>query len=149
MRGAVFNSLDSLGLVADAKVWDLFAGSGALGIEALSRGAASATFVERDRRAAATIRDNLDTLGLADRATVVTADAVVWAKTAPAPDLALIDPPYAFDDWDALLTTVAADVVVGESGRVLPPVEGWEVLKVRRHGDTVVTLLQRRGAPRT
>ncbi len=83
--------------LAGAPVIDLFAGSGALGIEALSRGAAHAHFVEKDRLAIATIRDNLEALGLTGRATVLRAD--VWRfleETLGAPwDVALADPPYA------------------------------------------------------
>src|SRR5258708_2112787 len=104
VRGAMFNSLTSFDLIDGAAVADLFAGSGALGIEALSRGAASAVFVERDRQAIATIRGNLTDLGLADRATVVMADALVWAGRALAIDVALVDPPYGFERWEQLLT---------------------------------------------
>ncbi len=67
VREATFNALGSLDLVRDALVVDLYAGSGALGIEALSRGAAHCTFVERDRSALRTLRDNLAALGLDDR----------------------------------------------------------------------------------
>lgn len=146
VRGAVFNSLGSLGRVHGAVVWDLFAGSGALGIEALSRGAVSATFVERDRAAVGTIRANLDALGLADRAEIVCGDVAKWLGRAGSADVALIDPPYGFDGWTELLSGLVAEVVAAESDRVLPDVGGWEVLKVRRHGGTVVSLLQRRGA---
>ncbi|HEX8066121.1 MAG TPA: 16S rRNA (guanine(966)-N(2))-methyltransferase RsmD [Thermoleophilaceae bacterium] len=94
VREALFSIL---GPLDGARAADLFAGSGALGIEALSRGAASATFVERDRRAAATIRENLLAIGAQDRATVVARDALRWLASAadgPAYDLVLLDPPY-------------------------------------------------------
>ena len=68
VREATFNSLGSLGLVQDATMVDLFAGSGALGIEALSRGASEVTFVERDARAVRVVRANLATVGLAEPA---------------------------------------------------------------------------------
>ena len=92
-REAVFNLI---GPVDDARVLDLFAGSGAMGLEALSRGAASATFVERDPAAAATIERNLDKLRLRgavlrhDVARVLAADAAAGTRY----DLVLIDPPY-------------------------------------------------------
>jgi 16S rRNA (guanine966-N2)-methyltransferase len=171
VRGSVLNSLTSLELVVDARVLDIFAGSGALGIEALSRGARAATFVERDRKVVEVLRANLESLGLADRATVVTADAVSWlvrgaeghdrlaerqdSTTAResnrdgAFDVAMVDPPYAFDGWGSLLDGLAdlrTGVVVCESDR---PIEGgpaWDVLRVKRHGGSVVTLLQLRGA---
>ena len=100
MREAIFNSLHSLGVVDGARVLDLFAGSGALGIEALSRGAAHCTFVEQARPALEAVRANLAATGLADRATVVVSEVVSWlARTRPDVDLAMADPPYAFDDW--------------------------------------------------
>src|SRR5262245_17447264 len=75
VREATFNALTSLGALDGAVVLDLFAGSGALGIEALSRGAASCTFVDVDRAARKAVADNLATCGFADRATVVAAPA--------------------------------------------------------------------------
>ncbi|GAC1312013.1 MAG: 16S rRNA (guanine(966)-N(2))-methyltransferase RsmD [Acidimicrobiales bacterium] len=150
VRGAIFNSLTARGVVQKAVVADLFAGSGALGIEALSRGASRAVFVESDRVAARVIAENLATLGLADVATVRVADAVGWAEaqgTAPF-DLVLADPPYGFDAWDRLLRAVVTfpvDVLVAESDRPVEA-EGWDVLSVKRHGGTVVSQLSPQGA---
>jgi 16S rRNA (guanine966-N2)-methyltransferase len=138
VREALFNALGSMGAVDGATVLDLFAGSGALGIEALSRGAAAATFVDSDAAALACIRANLATSGLDDRATVVRADAVGWLAGAPPHDLALLDPPYRFDRWPELLGAVAADLVVIESDRPVDLPEGWEVVRDRRYGSTVV-----------
>ena len=78
VREATFNSLGSLGLVQDVTLIDVFAGSGALGIEALSRGAESVTFLERDPRAVRVIKANLATVGLAERAEVVRGDALAY-----------------------------------------------------------------------
>jgi pantetheine-phosphate adenylyltransferase len=103
VREAIFDILYSQGGVEGAQVVDLFAGSGALGIEALSRGAASVTFVERDPVALAAVRANLASVGLpgAERdgnATVVRADVDSWvATTASRYDLALVDPPYRYE----------------------------------------------------
>src|SRR5436309_16131800 len=98
VREATFNALGSLGAIEDRDVLDLFAGSGAMGIEALSRGAAHVTFVESDGRALQAIRTNLDTTALADRATVVAGDALTFVRTCGRRfDLAVLDPPYAFD----------------------------------------------------
>jgi 16S rRNA (guanine966-N2)-methyltransferase len=148
VREAVFNALGSLGAVDGARVLDLFAGTGALGIEALSRGAVSATFVERDRAAVATVRANLAALGLDGE--VVQADALQWLERDPpsfdpaAFDLALLDPPYAFDGWDDLLARIPAHLVVIESDRSIAPGEAWDVLREKRYGDTVVTIARRR-----
>jgi 16S rRNA (guanine966-N2)-methyltransferase len=145
VREATFNALGSLGAVEDAVVLDLFAGSGALGLEALSRGAASATFVDDDGRAVAVVRANLDSTGLADRATVVRGDGVRYAATAGPVDLALLDPPYAFTDqqWADLLGTLDAEVAVIESDREVPLPAPWQVLRSKGYGGTVVVLARR------
>ncbi len=96
MRQAVFSSLGPR--VAGAFFWDLFAGTGAYGLEALSRGAAGGVFVERSAKAAACIRRNFDAVGRSLGAppanvTVVTADALTWSP-ATAADLVFADPPY-------------------------------------------------------
>jgi 16S rRNA (guanine966-N2)-methyltransferase len=140
VREAVFNSLFSLGAIDDAVVLDAFAGSGALGIEALSRGAASATFVENDRRAVEVLRRNLETLDLLDRATVVRGDGIGAVAAAGDADLVLLDPPYDFDDWPALLGSVCDATVVIESDREIPLPEDFGTHRVRRYGGTVVTL---------
>jgi len=144
VREAMFNALGSLGAVDGAVVADLFAGSGALGIEALSRGAASAHFVESDRRAVAVIEENLSTLGLDDRGVVLRRPVEVALDDLPVPlDLVLADPPYAFDGWAALLadlaTRLAGDgLVVIESGRAVALPPGWERVRERTYGGTVV-----------
>lgn len=143
VREAVFNSLVSLGVVDGARVVDLFAGTGAMGIEALSRGAAHCRFVERDRRAVAVLKDNLRNLGLEARATVVTADATVDVRSMPAADLALVDPPYEFAGWVELLEAFKAPFVVAESGRPIGAVDGWDSTREKRYGRTVVTFFER------
>jgi 16S rRNA (guanine966-N2)-methyltransferase len=153
VRGAIFNSLEARGVVDGAVVVDLFAGSGALGIEALSRGADRATFVEQDRRAAGVIRDNLAVLGLLDRGRVEVGDAERWVAGAgrpadPTPDLVLADPPYGYGGWTVLLAGLAslpAVLVVAEADHPVTA-DGWEVLVARRHGGTVVSQLRPRGA---
>lgn len=142
-RQAVFNSLDSAGLIDGAAVADLYAGSGALGIEALSRGAATCVFVERDRAALHALRANIAALGLADRTTIVTSDVLAWVPALRGVDLALIDPPYEFDGWEQLLGLLQVPYVVAESGREVEPPDGWELVKSRRYGRTWVTQLER------
>jgi 16S rRNA (guanine966-N2)-methyltransferase len=152
VREALFNSLGSLGLVADGTFLDLFAGTGALGIEALSRGAASVVFVDRSALSLAAVRINLESCGLADGARVVNDEALSYVASADPVDVALLDPPYDFDEWDALLSAVRCEVAVVESDReVLAPV-GVSVLSSRRYGGTVVTMLRfddRDGSGRT
>jgi 16S rRNA (guanine966-N2)-methyltransferase len=145
-REAIFDMLFSLGGVDDLQVADLFAGTGALGIEALSRGAASVTFVDRDPASLDLIRQNLASVGLPDAerdgdAAVVRADVESWlGSTVSRYDLVLCDPPYAFDGWENLIRRLPGDLVVLESGAELPEVDGWGVLKFKRYGSTIVTV---------
>ncbi len=131
--------------VEDVEVVDLFAGSGALGIEALSRGAANVTFVERDRMALAVIRANLEATGLdGPAARLVSGDAVAHAARLGAADVVFVDPPYVFDGWTALGASMRAGgfagVIVAESGAAIELGAGWEVVRVKRYGGTVVTV---------
>jgi 16S rRNA (guanine966-N2)-methyltransferase len=130
----------------DGHVLDLFAGSGALGIEALSRGATSVTFVDRDARAIAAVRANLESTGLGDRATVVRDDAARFLAGEHQPfDLALLDPPYAFSDeeWAGVLGSLGATIAVLESDREVPLPAPWQVLRSKRYGGTVVSIARR------
>ena len=140
VREAVFNSLYSLGAIEDAKVIDVFAGSGALGIEALSRGAAHCTFVDNDRCALAVLNENIDTVGFRDQARVVSSDGVSVLARRPDVDLVLLDPPYAFAEWETLLAAISNAIVMIESGREVEVPSGWETHRVRKYGSTVVTL---------
>ncbi len=146
VREAMFSMLTSMDAVEGAAVLDLFAGSGALGIEALSRGAAQATFVDQDRAAVAAIRANLLMVGdAAGRAAVVCTDALRYAAAATQPvDLTFADPPYRFEGWATLLGPLAArtGLLVAETGAEWDPGPGWETVKVKRYGGTVVTVVQ-------
>jgi 16S rRNA (guanine966-N2)-methyltransferase len=141
VREAVFNALGSLDAVAGARVLDLFAGSGALGIEALSRGAASATFVDNNHGAIEAVQTNLAATGLTG--TVIRADAHRY-DDGPF-ELALLDPPYATtdDEWAWLLDHLDAQVVVVESDREIDLGAAWEVLRSKRYGNTIVQIARR------
>lgn len=146
VREAVFNALGSTGLLVDAVVLDLFAGTGAMGIEALSRGASRCIFVERDRRALDVLRRNIDSLGLGARSEIVAGDATASASRAA--DIVIADPPYGFDGWDRLIGSVTAGFVVTEADSPVGAPEGWETVRERRYGRTHVTFLSRTDAPR-
>lgn len=143
VREAVFNSLVSMDLIDGATVVDLFAGTGAMGLEALSRGAAHCRFVEHDARALRVLRENIQALGVADRSTVIAADAAGHVRGMPPADLVLADPPYDFAGWPDLLAAVPAPFVVAESGRTVAAPDGWELLREKRYGRTTVSFLQR------
>lgn len=145
VREAMFNSLFSLDAIEGARVLDAFAGSGALGIEALSRGALHATFVETGRDALAALRENLETLQLGAQGRVVPGDALVHLERTAVEerhyDLVLLDPPYGFDQWGELLAAVPVGArVVIESDREVVVPDSWEVHRRKRYGGTVVTL---------
>lgn len=147
----MFNSLGSLGAVAGASVVDLFAGSGALGIEALSRGATECTFCESDPRAVAVLRENLVHTRTAESAQVVVGDTMVLLSPGGPLDgivagLALADPPYDFNRWAELLELVGrsgVQLVVAESDRPVESAPRWRQLRQRAYGATVVTILER------
>ncbi len=142
VREAIFDMLGSLDAIEGRSVADLFAGTGALGIEALSRGAAAAVLVDDDPAALDVIRTNLVITGLYARATVVKSDVLDWVATAEPVDVALVDPPYPFDAWPALLSLLSAGLAVLESDRDLDLGAAWEVLRTKQYGGTVVTLAQ-------
>jgi 16S rRNA (guanine(966)-N(2))-methyltransferase RsmD len=149
VRESIFDILGSQGGVEGMSVVDLFCGSGALGVEALSRGAASVTFVDLDPDALDAVRKNLTAVGLGEEpVTLVRAVLPGWLQGAsvPAFDVALCDPPYDFADWPALLGALQADVVVMESSSPIALPEGWVVTRERRYGGTLVTVVQRIGA---
>lgn len=158
VREALFSTLGDR--VVGAVVLDLYAGSGALGIEAASRGAAHITFVERDRRVARVLRENLSALGV--RATVHVADVPRCVRDLeevppPAPfDVVLCDPPYQTpaEDVEAVLAALARSrhvardaVLVVERDRhgqaLQPPSAALVVTATRSYGDTVLYYLQR------
>lgn len=134
-----------------ARVLDLFAGTGALGIEALSRGAASAVFVERARPVAETLRACIKTLQADARAEVLTVDARTYCRTAAGPfDLVFLDPPFAQDllvpalfDVQGLLAS-GAHVYVEAPLQPAPPTlpETWRVQREKKAGAVWFALLQ-------
>ena len=137
--------------VDDARVLDLYAGSGAMGLEALSRGAAAVVFVEADRDAVRAIERNLDRLRLKG-ATVVRAGATTGLMQEAAAgrkyDLVLADPPYAMTDYDTLaryLPHVLADdglLVLESAARTEPEVAGLALRTSRKYGSTRVTVFE-------
>lgn len=150
VRESMFNLIGPL--PAGGVVLDLFAGSGALGIEALSRGAGRAVFVEKARGALAALRENLATLGLQTMARVVPGDSLADLPLADGPfDLVLLDPPYGSGVAPAILRDVTAGVAPGgivvleHSSEEPPPEapEGLALWKTRRYGGTSVTLYAR------
>ena len=149
-REALFSMLEARGAdMATARVLDLFAGSGSLAFEALSRGAPEAWLVENGKASLRALGANVAALGLEGRARVFSEDVLRFLRRpAPAPfDLVFLDPPYrkalarpalemlAANGWLAPGALVAAEV---EEGLALDPLPGLEALALRRFGQTVV-----------
>lgn len=160
VREAVFNALGSLGTVDDALAVDLFAGSGALGIEALSRGASRCVFVENDRRALDVLRGNLESLGLAGQSSVVVVDLVRESSVGGSlrlrelvadATLVLADPPYGFSNWGEIFSaaeSAAKDVVLVIETEARAAVHrdvpaGWKAVRTRDYGRTTVGFFTR------
>ncbi|MBC7517510.1 MAG: RsmD family RNA methyltransferase [Microbacteriaceae bacterium] len=156
VREAIFSALNSRDVLEGARVLDLYAGSGALGLEAASRGAATVTLVESDARAAATCRKNtalvLRNAGVASGLTIdivaVSVQSFLGRTTARAVTIAFLDPPYDLPEAEltrdlALLTaTLAPDavVVIERSSRSPEPIwpPGLALDKLKKYSDTAV-----------
>lgn len=153
VREALFNIIGDS--IRGARVLDLFAGAGTLGIEALSRGAAAATFVERDRACANIVAENLAATGFAPQGDVAGVDAIEWLRTHPSElssfNLLLLDPPYrdsvalrdallALDH--AALREQALVVVEHHRGQPLPALQRLTQVRDRDYGTTRLTFLR-------
>jgi 16S rRNA (guanine966-N2)-methyltransferase len=153
VREALFNIIGES--IRGARVLDLFAGAGTLGIEALSRGAASATFVERDRACANIVAENLAATGFAQQGDVASADAIDWLRAHSGDlrtyNLLLLDPPYRDSGvLDATLHMLdqaplreqALVVVEHHRRQTLPPVEHLAYIRDRDYGTTRLTFFR-------
>ena len=153
VREALFNIIGDS--IRGARVLDLFAGAGTLGIEALSRGAAWATFVERDRGCATIVAENLVATGFAQQGDVVSADAIEWLKVPMADltsyNLVFVDPPYregvtltaALEALDrAPLRNEALLVVEHHRSQTMPPLQRLTQVRERDYGTTRLTFLR-------
>lgn len=150
VREALFSALEHDPGLGGAAVLDVCAGSGALGLEALSRGASDALFVESDRRAAGVLRRNVAELGLGGRVVVGAAGTVLARPAERAYDVLLADPPYSVTDDEVarwLRTALAGGWLAGGAAVVVerarsrtsfPWPDGFAAVRDRRYGDTVL-----------
>lgn len=156
VRESLFNVLAARLDFAGVRVLDLYSGSGALGLEALSRGAASVVFVESDARAAAVLAQNISSLSAAGATVRRAAVAAVLAGGAQEPvDVVFADPPYDVDttEVEAMLAalvghgwTTAGTVAAVERRASSPPIrwaDDWRPWPARRYGDTRIELAER------
>jgi 16S rRNA (guanine966-N2)-methyltransferase len=157
-REALFNILSHGHLAAgglpftDAAVLDAFAGTGALGLEALSRGAAEAVFIERDREALAALRRNIEALGETTRTRIISGDATRPPRAAVACGMAFLDPPYRSGLGGPALAALApagwltpdALVVIETAAREeVPPQDGFTLIDERVYGAARLVFLRR------
>jgi 16S rRNA (guanine966-N2)-methyltransferase len=154
VRETLFNWL--MPVLPGARVLDLFAGTGALGLEALSRGAAEAVLVEHDREAAAALRETLARLQGGEAGQVVQADAMAWLHAQPEAsfDLAFVDPPFDANLWGgvlpALLPRLREDgwlYIEAPATDDAPPPPGWRLHREGRTREVSFALYRRIGAP--
>ncbi len=154
VKGSVFDTL--YGRVQDAVVLDLFAGSGSIGIEALSRGASRVVFVEQDQKILKALRTNLDRCRVADQAEVVRGDAVKYLerliRSKKTFDIIFVDPPYASKLSQRIAGTISSagrkicGLLITESGGEydIPSGGSLEKKRTRKFGQTIVTYLEYR-----
>lgn len=155
VREAIFSRLDSQGVITGARVLDIFAGSGALGLEALSRGAAGAVLVDSARGAVQVLRANVATVGAKTQVRIVGADAVRFAASLGANevfDLIFVDPPYALDSevLGRVLASVAAHlaplgiIILESSTRAALPDLPPQLMNsaTKTYGETQVSFLE-------
>lgn len=141
--------------IQDARVLDVFAGTGALGIEALSRGARTVTFMDSGRRSLGLIRRNIDVLGISDAVDVIPRDATKIGANSAAPyDLVFLDPPYGKMLGQKALAQLlsghwiadSALILLEENSQIDAPA-GFKVLDARNYGDTTISFLRADGSP--
>nr|WP_217354945.1 16S rRNA (guanine(966)-N(2))-methyltransferase RsmD [Ruegeria arenilitoris] len=151
VRESLFNVLNHLIDFDGLRVLDLFAGTGALGLEALSRGAAHVTFVDDGRVAQGLIRRNIDLTRSADRTTLIRRAATRLGENPGAPyDLIFLDPPYGKGLGQKALAATAQNgwladdaLVVWEENAPMAPPEGFTLNDARKYGDTHISLMWR------
>lgn len=151
-REAIFSILGAT--VQGTEVLDLYAGSGSLGLEALSRGAASAVFVERDRKTLDALHNNVAAVDLGGRIEPMSVAAFLEGATASF-DLVFVDPPYALDDAAVDTVLAAVERRLGERGTVVvhrraggrqPQSDNLRLIDRRRYGDDELWLFEKEGA---
>lgn len=149
VRESLFSVLNSRDAIFGARVLDMFSGTGALGLEALSRGASHAVFVDDGRKSLWLLRDNIRLLDEAANSTVIARDATrIPPNSDGACDLVFLDPPYGKGLGTKALSNALKGgwiapnaLIVFEENSPQDPPEGFELIDHRRYGDTYVTLL--------
>ncbi len=147
VRGSLFDILVSRYDLTNTTVLDLYAGSGALGLEALSRGASRVTFVDWSPKASRVLRQNILRLGVMNRSKLVRANVMEYLQRLDEEDkdvfdLVFCDPPYEFSQWQSLLELLPKGaILVLESDREIDPPVDRVTVKCKRYGGSVVTVL--------
>jgi len=154
VKESLFNILGSE--VLDVRMLDMFGGTGAVGIEALSRGAKEVTFLDTSRLAVRTIRDNLETTHFTDKASVMQADAFSWLANQVNPqfDLIYVAPPQYKKMWEKALEILDKNpTLLSDDGQIIvqinplewveKPYANFEVFDSRKYGDTLLVFLEK------
>ncbi|MBQ7717764.1 MAG: 16S rRNA (guanine(966)-N(2))-methyltransferase RsmD [Clostridia bacterium] len=151
VKESLFNILASY-MAGGESVLDLFAGSGALGLECLSRGAGNAVFVEKSRRAAEIVRKNISVLGYNEKSCVVLSDYVKYLDTCHGQfDFIFIDPPYASGFYNTALDLIkknrllkpdGAVILEHDAGYEVPEQSDYDIIKEKHYGKSKITILK-------
>ena len=149
VRESLFNMLTHMDVLDRAEVLDLFAGTGALGLEALSRGAKHVTFVEKGRAGQALIRENIQITGTAEQTHLITRDASRLAPAETPATLVFLDPPYGKSLGEKAIEAARGGgwlapnaLIVWEEGGPVHPPEGFRYQDSRTYGGTCITFLR-------
>ena len=143
VKEAIFNSLHSYGLVENRSFLDLFSGTGSLGIEALSRGAKSAVFIDHHAEAIDCIILNVEKLNYGSTSKILKTDALSFLERDDYFDVVLLDPPYEYEHWGTLLKRVNAHSIVIESSEQVTLESDWEIIKSQKYGQTNLLIASR------
>jgi 16S rRNA (guanine966-N2)-methyltransferase len=151
VKAAIFNILGDK--IQDAHFLDLFAGSGSVGIEALSRGANHVTFIEKDKKHFKLLKKNIEQVNYQHHATLISLDAIKFREITPLYDIVFTDPPYSSGILEKILPEIGGSVMIKKNGILivehfkkeeLEPIYGFFSLKKRySYGDTHLSLFQR------
>ena len=143
VKEAIFNSLNSYGLVENRSFLDLFSDTGSLGIEALSRGAKSVVFIDHHAEAIDCIILNVEKLNYGSTSKILKTDALSFLERDDYFDVALLDPPYKYEHWGTLLKRVNAHSIVIESSEQVTLESDWEIIKSQKYGQTNLLIASR------
>ncbi len=143
-KESIFNMLASLGVLEDAKVLDLYAGSGSFGIESLSRGADYVDFVERSQAGVEALNTNISTLGLGLKSRVhkVGVETFLKGNASSVYDIVFCDPPYKDNPWSDIFALINSSLLVGHAADPIELAASWDEVRRRTYGRSHILIAE-------